>query len=77
MNTSEGVVIEDGELTIHVRKATKVTKQLILALNTYACWQKPAKVHAAAAVPGHNSDIAQVELHCTARIIHPELYHLP
>ena len=27
MNTSEGILIEDGELTIHVRKASKVRRQ--------------------------------------------------
>ena len=26
MNTPEGILIEDGELTIHVRKASKVSK---------------------------------------------------
>ena len=34
MNTSEGILIEDGELTIHVRRATKVGDTLVYRLYT-------------------------------------------
>ena len=33
MNTPEGILIEDGELTIHVRKATKVSVTILAKIS--------------------------------------------
>ena len=46
MNTPEGILIEDGELTIHVRKASKVSVNMLkgISLDAFFFRSQKAKV---------------------------------